>query len=197
MQYKSYNLTSNQWYYPTMDAPKLIGNTGSVISWDSIINSIKDKTGKPVNNRQKWDHPHRTDMHKMFVKSNYSMFSSEWINYYPGKDYDDSTIEKFGNIVGYSNHVRSWISRVDPGKTAPWHWDIDDNEIEYLAKGKLIRFVCKISKFDLGHVTLIGDGVLTGGQGDIYCWADHRQWHGSANCGLTSKFQFNYLAWYE
>jgi hypothetical protein len=196
MQYKSYNFVENQWYYPSVELPVLVGNTDDKINWASIIDSLKDKEGVKSRIQKYLSDDIQTDMRKMFEDSKYCLFSAKWTNYYPGKDFDQSVSDSFGEIVKKSKCVKSWISRVDPGKTAPWHWDIDDNEKEYLSQGDVVRFTCKINPFDPGHITAVGNGVLPKGNvGDIYQWVDHRQWHGSANAGLIPKYQFNYIAW--
>jgi hypothetical protein len=132
----------------------------------------------------------------LISESNYCQHSIEWINYYPSVHFSEEVNHIFGNFVRKENCVRSWISRIDPGKTAPWHWDIDDDEEQYLKKGKLVRFICKIGDSDPGHITVVGNNILHNNMsGDVYQWPDHRTWHGSANAGLIPKYQFNYLAY--
>ena len=50
----------------------------------------------------------------------------EWINYYPGKEFSMEIAEKFGEFVCSSRMIKSWISKIYPGKTQKsWHWDWD------------------------------------------------------------------------
>lgn len=195
-EYKVYDSIKQEWYCPDHDAKvELVGNCTVSIDWDKVIDEVKDKEGTVLPNLI-WDNPHFEVMRKLYDESNYIIEASEWINYYPGQDYDEKINKKFGEFVGHPEYARAWISRINPGKTAPWHWDLDDHEAEYMAKGEIVRFVCKMNDPAPGQVTIIGNTALHGGlQGDIYKWPDHRMWHGSVNCGLEPKYQFNYLGY--
>jgi len=195
-EYKAFDPIKQDWYCPDHDAELIFhGNCGNAINWNEVIDIVKDKEGTVLPNLI-WDNPHFEEMKKLYTESNYIIEASEWINYYPEQDYDISINEKFGEFVGYPKYARAWISRINPGKTAPWHWDLDDKEAEYIEKGDLIRFVCKMNIPAPGQVTIIGNNTIHGGlQGDIYEWPDHRMWHGSVNCGLKPKYQFNYLGY--
>lgn len=194
--YDAWNYETNQWYTPDHFAkPTYAGNTQGIIDWDSVLLHLKDLPGIKLPPTG-WTNPLFEPMDKLFKDSNYSNFSAEWINYYPGKDYDEAVDLIFGELVKHPKCVRAWISKINPGHTAPWHWDLDDNETEYLKAGKLIRFVCKASVPAIGHVAVIGNHALYGGlQGDTYIWTDTHCWHGSVNCGLVPKYQYNYLAY--
>jgi hypothetical protein len=195
MNYKSWNFKTNQWYTPPTSPVTYIGNTGTLIDWDNVVNAVSKLPGKKVD-LFKWDNPLFLEIKKLYDQSSYCNYSAEWINYYPEADFPQSINDLFGNFIKNPNIVRSWISRIDPGKTAPWHWDVDDHEQKYLEKGDLIRYTCKIGPSDPGHITVIGKCVLNQNQsGDTYLWPDHRTWHGSSNSGLTPKYQFNYLAY--
>jgi hypothetical protein len=195
-EYKSWSSETEQWYYPDHDASLIfVGNTKDLIDWNMLIESVKDKEGC-ILPKLIWPNPHFDEMKKLYLDSNYILESAEWINYYPGIDYDEKINDLFGSFVGCQKCARAWISRINPGKTAPWHWDLDDEESKYLKEGKLLRFVCKMNKDNIGQVTIIGNQVLYNVfPGDVYRWPDHRMWHGSVNCGLTPKYQFNYLGY--
>ena len=196
MDYKSWNAKTKEWYVPNNAAPlKLLGNTGDLIDWNKVILGISDKEGV-VLPKLIWPNPHFEEMKRLYVDSNYIMDSAEWINYYPIIDYEEEINNAFGQFVGKPKYVRAWISRINPGKTAPWHWDLDDGEEEYLKGGDLLRYTCRISTAGVGQVSIVGDTAIHGGPaGDVYLWPDHRMWHGSVNAGLTPKYQFNYLAY--
>jgi len=196
MDYKSWNAKDKEWYSPDHGVPlKFIGNTGSSINWNEIISSIGNKEGI-VLPKLIWPNPHFEEMKKLYVDSNYILSSAEWINYYPESDYDEEVNRVFGEFVGKPNYARAWISKINPGKTAPWHWDLDDGEEEYLKNGDLLRYTSRISPQCVGQVAIVGNNAIHGGRpGDVYLWPDHRMWHGSVNAGLTPKYQFNYLAY--
>ncbi len=199
IEYESWNAKTEEWYYPN-HAEKLIfiGNTGNFIDWELVIKEVENKEGIILPNLI-WPNPHFSKIRKMYENSNYNESSAEWINYYSGNygsDYDEKLEYKFGNFVGKPKSIRAWISRINPGHTAPWHWDLDDGEAEYLAGGDIVRFSCRINPLGVGQVAVVGDNVIHGGiPGDVYQWPDHRMWHGSVNAGLTPKYQYNYLAY--
>ena len=195
-KYKSWNFKTNEWYVPDHDTPPtLIGNTGDLINWDKVITDLDGKTGMTLPWTD-WDNPLFLPMRNLFIDSNYSKFGANWVNYYPGVDYDPNIDELFGKFVGSPRCIRAWISKVLPGCSAPWHWDLDDNEPEYIKHGDLVRYSCRISEPSVGHVTVVGNHALYSGScGDVYKWTDPHCWHGSINCGLTPKYQYNYLAY--
>ena len=194
-QYDVWDSEKKEWYFPDQDAEvKLVGNTGDIINWAQVITNVENLEGT-VLPKLIWPNPHFAKMRDPYENSNYIMDSAEWINYYPGEHYDEILNKAFGKAVGKPRYARAWISRINPGKTAPWHWDLDDGEEAYLKEGKLVRYSCKMSE-GVAQVAIIGNTALHGGAvGDIHQWPDHRMWHGSVNAGLTPKYQFNYLAY--
>jgi hypothetical protein len=195
-EFQSWNAKTKEWYFSDLDAKLIfVGNTGTIINWDKIIETVQNNNGIVLPNLI-WSNPHFKEMKKLYVNSNYIMSSAEWINYYPGVDYDKLVDEEFGKFIGKPKYARAWISRINPGKTAPWHWDLDDQEEEFLKNGNLIRYTSRINPPGVGQVTIIGNNALYNGPaGDVYKWPDHRIWHGSVNAGLTPKYQYNYLAY--
>lgn len=194
-EYAVWNASTNEEYFPDHSANLIIvGNTRDSINWQNVINSIEQKPGLMLPNLQ-WTNPHFLKILEMYNHIDYLKSSMQWINYYCD-DYGEHVNTEFGNFVKKPNYVKAWISRINPGYTAPWHWDIDDNEAEYLKHGDIIRFSCRINMNSAGQVAIVGDHAIHGGPvGDVYQWPDHRMWHGSVNTGLEPKYQFNYLAY--
>lgn len=119
--------------------------------------------------------------------------SVEWINYYPGSHFDLSVVEKFSKTVNLK-HARSWISRIRPGKMAPYHQDIDDNIEKYLAQGELIRYSVLISKPSLGSIFLLKEAVYHNqDQGTLIKWDNYMDWHAGSNCGFSDQFMFHFI----
>lgn len=174
---------------------KFVVNCASLIDWPSIICSIKNKPGTSVvPDRKKLSSNEYQKLFDMWDNANFNYSSAKWINYYP-EDYGYTISNTFESIVK-SKHIRSWISRIDPGYYAPWHWDIDDNETEYLKLGKLRRFICFIGEVHPGHVSIINNSCLHAEQeGNIYEWNSYNDWHAGVNAGLIPKFQYNYLGY--
>lgn len=119
--------------------------------------------------------------------------SVEWINYYPDRHFSSAVSEKFSKWSN-SKCARSWISRMRPGKMAPFHQDIDDNLEQYLSRGSLVRFSVFISKPSRGSLFIINDRVHhMEPQGKVIMFDHYLDWHAGVNCGLSDKFMFHYL----
>jgi hypothetical protein len=180
------------------DFSTFICNTSDKIDWNEIVVPLIDKQGKDlIPDRTLWNdrNPGYSELFSMWEKSNFNFSSVRWTNYYPGKDYREDTIPFFEEFLNVK-HVRSWISRIDPGFCTPWHWDTDDNEEKYLQLGKLKRYTCHISEAQFGQVFLLGkEAHYFWNQGDLYEWSNHRAWHAGMNCGTSPKFLFNFLSY--
>jgi hypothetical protein len=174
-----------------------VGNSMHVIDWDSVIKEVQDQEGKcackylPVK-----EVPELKEIDDAL--GNYCRESIEWINYYPDKEFSMDIAHKFGNFVKAPRMIKCWISKVLPGKTAPWHWDWDVDWKKYIENGQPIRFTAMINPPTVGHVFIVGDQALYNEkQGDVHKWSDFRSYHAGTNCGLVPKFNFNYLAYAE
>jgi hypothetical protein len=180
------------------DYAKFITNCSDKINWDSIIEVIINKPGKDlIPDKSLWNdrNPGYGKLFSLWEDANFNLSSAKWTNYYPGKDYDDCISKQFEDLLQVK-HIRSWISRIDPGYCTPWHWDTDDKEDEYLKLGKLKRYSCHISKPAVGNIFIIGKQAhYFWEQGDLYEWNNHRAWHAGINVGLTPKFLFNFLSY--
>ena len=119
--------------------------------------------------------------------------SVEWINYYPETHFPLQLINEFEKWSD-TKCARSWISRIRPGKMAPFHQDIDDHIEEYLEKGELIRYSVFISSPSPGAVFLFKDKTFhLLPQGTVVRWDNYLDWHAGTNCGFADKFMFHYL----
>ena len=164
-----------------------------MIDWDNILEEIKDNPGQNAPFRLPLDEP---VVRKMIDDlKGYPSESIEWFNYYPAVDFNVRVVKEFSDLVE-KECVRAWISNINPGKTAPWHWDWDANEQSYLKKGDLVRFHVSISPPSPGHVFMVDDKCFYNErQGTIYEWENHRSYHAGANCGSKPKFLFNFLGY--
>lgn len=119
--------------------------------------------------------------------------SVEWINYYPEVHFDKSVVDQFSNVVNLKC-ARCWISRIRPGKMAPYHQDIDDNIEKYLKLGPIERYSVFISPESVGSVFLLKDQAYHfQKQGTVIKWDDYLDWHAGTNCGFVDKFMFHFL----
>lgn len=172
---------------------KFISNSSLIINWFDTINLIQNDPGKKIiADKTKLVSPHYQELFSMWDNSNFNYKSIQWVNYY-ASNYGFDIEEKFANIVD-ATHIRSWISKIDPGYCAPWHWDIDDNEAEYLKQGDLKRYICTIGNNDPGHFSIVGTSSLHNSKnGDIFLWDNYKEWHAGMNAGLIPKYQYNFL----
>jgi hypothetical protein len=77
-----------------------------------------------------------------------------------------------------------------------YHYDIDDNEQEYLKNGALKRYTIFVSKPDVGHVFILGkDYYFNQLQGTMLKWEHHRDWHNGINGGLENKYMFHIIGY--
>ena len=97
----------------------------------------------------------------------------------------------FAEWAGMDSYINAWISRVNPGNMAAWHWDVTDDE-ETLSKAEHKRFHVHMSVPQPGHIFILEDTPLYGrAQGDTFQWPSRKSWHAGANAGLVPKYQFN------
>lgn len=162
-----------------------------MIDWLELKESIKGKLGKnsPTNLP---DVPEIQEM-KDNLK-NYPADSFEWFNLYPGQDFSNSVVDQFAKQHNLTC-CRAWISIINPGKTAPWHWDWDANLPEYESKGSVVRYSVSLGD-DIGHVFMCGKTVYYNLEaGTEIKWSNYKEWHGAANFGFTPYRLFHFLGY--
>ena len=174
----------------------IIGHTTD-IDWDVVISQIKDRPGTPLRyNKQSFnkDIPAFAKMDKVWQDAGYQYDdpSIEWINYFPGTDFAESVVTIFRDIVNVQPWM-VWISRIRPGKMAPWHFDAHSKLDELTTLGTPVRFTCYIQDPHHGHVSVVNDtAIYRPTKGSIYQWPSYDAWHCGINAGLTDKYMFNY-----
>jgi hypothetical protein len=140
--------------------------------------------------------PGYDEINNMWQAAKFNPSAMQWINYYPGKDFAQELVDDVAKYLRLNGVHRAWISRVDPGYFAPWHWDVDDNEAEYLKKGEIKRYSITMCAPTMGHIFVIGDDYIYGTpEGSIFKWKNHREWHTGINAGMTPKFTFHILGY--
>lgn len=131
----------------------------------------------------------------LWRQANYTPQQIEWINFYPGKDFDEAVINEF---FGHTNltMARAWISKLRPGKSAPWHKDIDDDIEKYQEKGELTRYSVYLNKPAYGQVLTIKDKTYyMVPQGTLIKWDHYMDWHGASNCGFEDQYLLHFLGY--
>ena len=164
-------------------------------NWESIVSKLiggSDVTVDP--DRWNLDNPEYAKILELWNNANFNLDSIKWTNYYPEKDFPDGVVDHMAQELNLTRVHRAWISRIDPGFMAPWHWDVDDNEAEYLKHGSIKRYTVIIRPMAKGHLLIIGDDVFVNKPVDtVIKWAKHNEWHSSSNAGLEPSFLFHIL----
>lgn len=165
-----------------------------MIDWKTVTSTLKDGV-EITADKNKWnlETPGYLEIYSQWERGNFNMSAVKWTNYYPGKHFDqaiENTVAKELKITP----LRSWISRIDPGYCAPWHWDVDDNEQEYLSKGPIHRYSIFIEDPKPGHIFIINDAsYVNQPYGTIIKWNTHRDWHAGSNVGIEPKYMYHIL----
>jgi len=176
---------------------KLVGNCNNIIDWQSVVDLISAQPPGYIGPRHRSsdDIIGINEISKSWDDAGYILAteggSAGWSMYFPRVHFDYSIVEKFSEFVKIKP-VNAWISKIDPGMMAPWHWDVNDAEEEYNKMPDMLRFSCHISKPAPGHISIIEDQCLYNQeQGNTYQWPSRTSWHAGANCGIVPKYLFN------
>ena len=123
----------------------------------------------------------------------YNLEEIEWWDYYPGEHFDIEIQNKFAEIVN-AEPLRVFVSDVRPGTNVPYHWDVEDNEEEWLAQGDLKRWVCFMDKPRWGSVLILEDEAFHNvEQGKIYEWNNYKSYHAGTSMGIHHQYLFHFL----
>jgi hypothetical protein len=177
---------------------KYFGNCNDVINWREIVNSLKDQSPAYIGPRHKitdkikgmeeissfWENCNYKSIHEGGVAG--------WDMFLPDINFDRSIINNFIKWTGIKNEgpTYAWISRINPGYMAPWHWDVTDDET--MLSKESIRFHCHIIPSAPGHSFFVEDKCFCNQKiGDVFKWSDRKLWHAGSNCGVTPKYMFN------
>ena len=168
-----------------------------MINWENIIETLNGGSVVTVD-PTRWD-TNNIEYKKIldiWIKANFNLNSIKWTNFYPDIDFPMDVIDKQLHYINIKNVHRAWISKIDPGYMAPWHWDIDDHEQEYLKKGPITRYTIIIRPMVTGQLLIIGnDHYYLKPKDTIIKWTNHREWHSSVNNGLEPSYLLHILGY--
>jgi hypothetical protein len=177
----------------------------SQLDWDDVIQSLLKQEGSTITtdpSRWNLDNSEYGKILKLWDEANFNYNSIKWTNYYPEKHFPSKIDLDVCEYLKLDGVHRSWISRVDPGYYAPWHWDVDDNEYEYLKKGEIKRYSIFITgdnymqESTLGQIFILGNDYLYQcPKGSIFKWNNYKEWHAGINAGLKPKFMYHLIAY--
>ena len=185
---------------------KFFGSTQSIIDWDPIVDlCAKSSTGdynsvKTVVDRSEgnWkDNPELLGSYHNVIntwdEAGYNLEEIQWWDYYPGEHFDIEIQNKFAKLVN-AQPLRVFVSDVAPCNNVPYHWDVEDNEEEWLKLGKLKRWVCFMDIPRWGNVLILEDQCFHNvAQGDIWEWDDYRSHHAGTSMGVHHQYLFHFL----
>ena len=170
----------------------------NLIDWEGVLDIVASLPGHDVTmdpDNFNTSTPGYAEIYKLWVDAGVDPKVVKWTNYYPNKDFDQSIESSFAEQVGVTP-LRSWISRIDPGYSAPYHYDVDDNEQEYVKVGKLKRFTCFIHPCVLGQIMYLEDKYYYNQPvGTIVEWSAYNSWHGAMIAGKESYYLFHLLGY--
>jgi hypothetical protein len=167
------------------------------IDWDTVIETLVQPGVDVTTNltSRKDDTSGYSEIYSNWKNANFNMTAIKWTNYYPGVHFDSKITDSLAKHLNVNVH-RSWISKINPGYFAPRHWDVDDNESEYLKKGTPVRYSCFIEKPAHGHIFIVGDNYyFNQPQGTLVKWDNYKEWHSGINAGMTPKYMFHLLGY--
>lgn len=176
---------------------KYIGNCNSLIDWNSVIHNIsavdpayvgpRHDLGDEVAGHDEVIVPIRGAGYKFKQEGG----NASWEMYFPGQQFSMDVVKIFSEFVGLESCKSCWISKVNPGDVAPWHWDVTEDIDEYEEEA-IKRFHCHIDVPKNGHILIVEDQCFYNEkQGNVYQWPSRRSWHAGANAGLEQKYLFN------
>ena len=184
---------------------KFLGNCSDIIDWDEVIAGL-ERCGNETHpgpftgptHKEGDDIPKLNEVIELWKRNGYKSVEEggtvQWDMFFPNVHFDQSIVDTFCKQYGIEQYDSAWISRVWPGRFAPIHWDVNDNEEYYLTLPDRLRWHAHIGKPAFGHIFVVENELLYGrDQGDVFQWDSRRYWHSGLNCGLVPKYQFNLL----
>jgi len=179
-----------------------VGNFEKIFDCNALVELCKKADGKKLdssvmksiqNTHSEKIVSYYNDLFITWENCGYDLSSFEWYNYYPDIDYPSSITKNFGDIFGLIPK-RDWISEIKPGKTAPYHWDIDDKHSDWQQEGNLVRYSVFIGKPTFGHTLCFdNESFYKIEQGSVILWNHYLDYHGAANCGAESFYLYHCL----
>jgi hypothetical protein len=164
-------------------------------NWSTIISNLKEGSDVTID-PARWNlaTPGYTEIYDIWRKANFNTNAIKWTNYYPGVHFSNDVINYQVKNLSIKQVHRAWISKLDPGFMAPWHWDVDDNEQEYLKHGPITRYTIIINDMSHGHILIVGkDYYFNRLNNTVIKWSNYREWHSGINAGMEPSYMLHIL----
>lgn len=169
-----------------------------IIDWNDLIKQLENTSPTYVGPSHKEGDPipgleEVTDIWKRAnFKTVHEGGNVGWDMFVSGHSFSKEIPEKFCEFVGLKSYNSCWISRIHIGHFSPWHWDVNDDEVELSRRTDIRRFHCHISPPAHGHILIVENQCFYNQQqGSVYEWPSRKSWHAGMNSGLTPKYLFN------
>lgn len=164
-------------------------------NWLTIIEKLKNGSEVTVDpSRWNLNNPEYNKIYDIWKTANFNLQAIKWTNYYPGVHFSENVVKETAEELKIQHIHRSWISKIDSGFMAPWHWDVDDHEEEYLKYGPIKRYTVIIEQMAHGQILIIGnDYYFNKPAGTIIKWENYREWHSGINAGMSPSYMLHIL----
>jgi hypothetical protein len=132
--------------------------------------------------------------YQKWVDAGYLIHQISWEDYYPDSHFDRSLEDIFASITNTTPIPhRVFITRLRPGKVAPWHFDTLPDISKYKKLGKVDRWICFMHDPVPGQVMIINDFTFHNEKvGEIFKWDNRNNFHAAANASLKPYYMFHY-----
>lgn len=174
-------------------------SVGDIIDWRKVISDIEHQTPAYIGPSHKRGDtiPGLDDVINKWDTAGYKLFRDggtvEWDMFLPDVNFPKEIVDKFAEFVGIEQWSSAWISRINQGRMAPYHWDVHDDEEKLKLEPDRIRFHCHIGEPEFGHVLIVEDQVFYNQpRGSVFKWSSRTLWHAGINIGLKPKYLFNF-----
>lgn len=183
-----------------------LGNTSHLVDWNKFIKELEQV--EPMvgyqfeEDRKESIDPAVAEVRDLWLDAGYVANSSKdnplaWEAWYSGVHFDSSITDILCKELKITPIDVSMVTRLIPGRFAPWHWDIRNQETidKFNSYNKeIVRVHIHMNSPEPGHVFQIDDHVFYNEeQGSMYKWPTWMSWHGGANCGLKPKYQYSII----
>jgi len=169
-------------------------NCSNIINWKNVIDTLTG-SGQPAYIKpEEWaNKKDYNEIHRLWLDANMNIQGVKVTNYEPDS-FDNSVIPAMEKLLGLT-HLESWISRIDPGCMAPYHWDFDNELISKLGVTPR-RVSVHINEFAFGHVFIVENKICYDYQvGDMIEFPSIRSWHAGANLGIIPKYMYHFVGY--
>jgi hypothetical protein len=130
-----------------------------------------------------------------WISAGYKYSEIDWGDYrYEEFELVKQLGDRFAKIVNVTPiPYRVSITRLHPGKFAPWHYDVLPDVSDYDGLGEHVRFVCFMQDPVPGQtLSFRNETFFKEKKGDIWEWDSVKAYHSAANSSLQDYYLFHF-----